>query len=149
MHILYYQITEDMLMKKNNSFLRTVLRCALIILLSRIVSILIFSFLAYLTSDPGANLLLFSAGCRIVSDMLCGLLTAKAVGKDFSASTRVFFALSAVIAISVIELLIGKLIFPGGDTAIYMIPISVLAAFLGAILQRGRSAGKRPKRKRR
>ena len=136
-------------MNKTKSLPRTLALCAALAFGTRVIALLTFSSLAYMTDDPGANLPAFSIACKIFCDALCGFMISTALGKDFSRSTRIFFALTFVIIINVLELLIGKLMFPESETAFYMIPISVMSSFPGAFLIRNKKIKKRSKYKRR
>ena len=57
-------------MNKTNSIPRSLSLCALAIASTRILSVLLFSFLAYLTSDPGANVFAYSLICKALCDFL-------------------------------------------------------------------------------
>ena len=135
-------------MNKTNNLTRTLLTSVLLISAARAASLLLFSLIAYLTDDPGSNVFMCAIACKAVSDALCGFITARALGKDFSLSTRVFFALFAVTLLNVIELLIGRLIFPSQGTALYILPVSVLSAFAGSFFAYGKKAKRRHTRKR-
>ena len=136
-----------MIMNKTNSIPRSLSLCALVIASTRILSVLLFSFLAYLTSDPGANVFAYSLICKALCDFLCGYITARSIGNDFSLTTRVFFGVVVVIILNVAEMFAGKLIFPRQSTAFYMIPISAVSAFVGSLLVGSKKSYKKRKRR--
>ena len=134
---------------KTKAVTRTLPTAAVLILLTRILSIVVFSVFAYLTSDPGANIFTASLICKATCDLICGFITAKSIGKDFSLGTRLFFALTVTVLLNIAEMFLGKAVFPSGETAFYMIPISAASAFLGAFASKGKKSVKRYRRKKR
>jgi len=136
-------------MNKTRTFTRTLITTALLIVGTRILLILLFSLFTYLTKDPGANVFLAALACKAVCDFLCGFMISRAIGRDFSLGTRLFFAFAVTTLLNVAELLLGKLVFPSYTTAFYMIPISVAASLLGAFLSYAPKKHKRHKRKKR
>lgn len=136
-------------MNKTTNFPKALSLYTLIIIAVRILSLLIFSLFAYLSSDPGSIVPIYSIICRGLCDLICGYIIAKAIGRDFSLSTRIFFAMVTVIVLSVLEMFAGKLIFPAQETAFYMIPISAVASFIGGIVSGKKKAYKKHKRRHR
>lgn len=109
--------------------------------------LLLFSLLAYLRSDPGAAIPLFSVGAKLLSELICGIITAMLLNKNFSMATKMTLAAVISLIINSAELIIGKAFFTANEMNVLLMPFAVLAAAIGAMLVSRRKKNVRRRRR--
>lgn len=132
---------------KSKTLQETILITFLAVILVRISMLLLFTLLAYLTNNPGANVSLYSIIAKIMSDTICGFIIARAVGSDFSTLTRVLFSSFVVAIITLTEMLLGRAVFQNSKTTFFLIPVAIICAAVGAFRAYGKASKKHSRRK--
>lgn len=132
---------------------RTLIRSPLIaiptVLLLRAAMLIIASAVAFSTDDPSAIVSMAAYAAKLVSELLSGVIIAKAVGNGFNPLTKITLAAVASLIINTVELLVGKAVCGGSPSGLIMLPIAAAICAVGAILASKTRTHKRKKRSRR
>ncbi len=121
-------------MNKTSKTYIKILKTLATVAATRIACVLVLSFLAYMTDDPGSYINAYSVIARMISDGICAFIIVRSFNPDFSRASRVVFAVAGILALSVAELIAGKIADPQAETAFIMMPVAVACAVFGALL---------------
>ena len=116
-------------------------------LILRAVILVIFAAVAFGSDDPTSLIDTAAYAARLISELISGIIIAKAVSGGFNPLTKVTLAAVVSAVINVAEMLIGKALCGGTPTGLFMIPTAIAVCALGAALASKKKNVKKKKRK--